>query len=182
MARTFVALELKDAAIKEAIRSLQRELLAPGVRAKAVEAENLHMTLKFLGEVPDSSIEGIASSLRDIQVPPFTIHFRGVGVFPSPSRIHVVWLGAVEGAEEVRRLSTMVNERLTAFGRPEDFKAHLTILRVKEGTDVSVLASGIERLKGFDGGTSKFSEFQLKKSVLTPSGPIYSDLAVFPLR
>jgi 2'-5' RNA ligase len=181
MVRTFVALELHSAAVKDAIAGVQRELMATGAQVKPVERDNLHMTLKFLGEVPDTSIDSIISSLREVDEPRFTMHFKGVGVFPNPSRINVVWLGAEEGSEQVKRLSRLVNERLASYGRPEDFRAHLTILRVKGGRNIEALAEAVERLKGFDAGTAEFIDFQLKKSVLTPTGPVYGDLSVFPM-
>jgi 2'-5' RNA ligase len=180
--RTFVALELKDQGVKRKIAELQRAVLATGAQAKAVEQENLHLTLKFIGDLPEASAEPVIGSLRTIVMPPFTAHFKGLGVFPSSSRINVVWLGVAEGAETIGALSTLVKEKLAAYGRPEDFRAHLTIIRVKGGRNLNELSEAVRKLSEEEGGNVEFTEFQLKKSVLTPSGPLYSDLAVFPLR
>lgn len=179
--RTFVALELKDQALKRKIAELQRLLLATGAQLKAVETDNLHITLKFIGDLPEASVEPVVESLRKIRMPSFSAHFKGLGVFPSNSRINVVWLGVAEGGETMRALSSLVNEKLASYGRPEDFRAHLTIMRVKGGRNVAELSESVRKLGEEEGGNVEFREFQLKKSVLTPVGPLYSDLAVFPL-
>ncbi len=179
--RTFVALELKDQALKKRIGEMQERLLATGAELKAVEPQNLHITLKFIGDLPEVEVANVLESLRGVVIRSFSAHFKGLGVFPSPTRINVVWLGVAEGEKEVRDLALQVNERLSRFGRPESFKAHLTIARVKGGRSVSELAAEVASRSEEEGGTVRFTEFQLKKSVLTPAGPIYSDLAVLPL-
>jgi len=180
--RTFVALELKDQALKSRIGEIQQELLATGAQLKPVEPQNLHITLKFIGETPESSVDGIIKELDSVLVPPFSVHFRGLGVFPSSSRINVVWLGVKEGDNDLRALASKVNERLAKYGKPASFQAHLTIARVKGGRNLSALASHVMEHGEEEGGPVDFGEFQLKKSVLTPEGPIYSDLKVFLLR
>lgn len=179
--RTFVALELKEQALKRKIAELQRVLIATGAQLKAVETENLHITLKFIGDLPEASVETVVESLKTIRIPPFSAHFKGLGVFPSNSKINVVWLGVAEGGETMKALSSIVNEKLASYGKPEAFRAHLTILRVKGERNVTKLSESVRKLGEEDGGTVEFREFQLKKSVLTSSGPLYSDLAVFPL-
>jgi len=179
--RTFVALEVKDQELKDRIGEMQEKLRASGAQLKMVERENLHITLKFIGDIPEAAVGEVVEPLRAVRLPPFSVRFKGLGVFPSPSRINVVWLGVVEGGESIRKLNASVNEKLAAFGRPEPFKAHLTIARVKGPRNLPQLASEVESRSEEEGGTVQFTEFQLKKSVLTPTGPVYSDLAVFPL-
>jgi 2'-5' RNA ligase len=179
--RTFVALELKDQALKQKIGELQRVLLATGAQLKVVETDNLHITLKFIGDLSEASVVPVVESLRAIRMPPFSAHFKGLGVFPSSSRINVVWLGVAEGGGMIGALSSLVHRNLAAYGKPEDFRAHLTIMRVKGGRNVTELSEAVRKLGEEEGGNVEFKEFQLKKSVLTPSGPQYSDLAVFPL-
>jgi len=179
--RTFVALELKDRDLKRKIEELQNALLATGAQLKAVETENLHITLKFIGDLPEASVEPVVESLRTIRIPSFSAHFKGLGVFPSRTRINVVWLGVAEGGETIRDLSSIVDQKLASYGKPVDFQAHLTIMRVKGGRNVVELSEAVRKLGEEEGGPVEFREFQLKKSVLTPSGPLYSDLAVFPL-
>ena len=179
--RTFVALELKDQDLKRKIEELQNALLATGAQLKAVETENLHITLKFIGDLPEASVEPVVESLRTIRIPSFSAHFKGLGVFPPRTRIKVVWLGVAEGGETIRALSSLVNQKLASYGKPMDFQAHLTIMRVKGGRNVAELSEAVRKLGEEEGGTVEFKEFQLKKSVLTPAGPLYNDLAVFPL-
>jgi 2'-5' RNA ligase len=180
--RSFVALELKDEGVKDRIAQLQRQLLKSGATLKAVERQNLHITLKFLGEVPETAVGEIEAALRGIRLEPFSLHFKGVGSFPSISRINVVWVGVVEGAEKVEALHEAVEGALAPFGHPERFHSHLTIMRVKGGRKVGELVKSVMALSQEEIGTAFFESFQLKKSVLTPSGPVYSDLATFPLR
>ena len=179
--RTFVALELKDHELKRRIAELQKTVLSTGAQLKAVEAENLHITLKFIGDLPETSVPPVVELLQGIRIPSFTAHFRGLGVFPSSSRINVVWLGVSEGGQSIEALSTLVNQKLSSYGKQGDFRAHLTIMRVKGGRNIAELAETVKKLGEEEGGTVEFKEFQLKKSVLTPAGPLYSDLAVFPL-
>ena len=180
--RSFVALELKDESIKGKIRELQESLLRTGAQIKGVEPQNIHLTLKFLGETPEGSIPEIVEALSSIEMPKFSLHFNGIGAFPSMYRMNVIWIGVSEGAEQVGNLHRQIEERLAKYGRPEDFHAHLTVVRVKGGRNLSALAEAIDSLHDADFGTIDFLEFQFKKSILTPSGPVYTDIATFRLK
>jgi len=182
--RVFVALDVNDMAISEKVRSLQRELLSSETRLKIVDPSNLHITLKFIGEVPDNTVKDIAETLRDIKFQRFTMHFKGVGVFPSPNRINVIWIGCSAGAEEASRLQKSVDERLSRWGKSEPgFKPHVTICRVKGGRreQFDNLRRIVYAHEDDDFGEVQLNEFRLKKSTLLPDGPVYEDLEVFKL-
>ena len=181
--RVFIALELKDSQVRERIANFQRRLSSVGADLKLVNPEQLHFTLKFIGEVPDIEVDRIASSLERVEFAAFDATFEGVGVFPSFSRVNVVWVGIKKGADEISRLSEMVKEATKGWGKEEnrEFQPHITVARVRSGRGVSGLKELVLRGKDEVFGISHFKEFQLKKSVLTPAGPIYSDIKVYRL-
>lgn len=169
-----MALELKDEDVRRRIAVAQEKLAAPGLRS--VDPAAFHMTLKFIGEVPDASVQRIAGALRGVRQPSFDARFSGMGAFPSPSRPSVVWVGVREGSEGMVALQAAVGEALRDWGREErGFKPHLTIFRVAQGARVP-------ELDGWqDFGTARFAEFQLKRSLLTSAGPVYSDIERYGL-
>lgn len=175
--RLFVAVPLPEA-VRDALAPILRRLSAlPGV--KAVERENLHITLKFLGEVDERKLEDVVGALRTVQFIPPTISVSGVGAFPSPSRPRVLWAG-VTGGEALRDLAARVESALAPLGfRPEarPFHPHVTLARVKGAApDLSWFFSEYAQLK-----TESFvvNAFVLFKSTLTPRGPIYEEIARF---
>jgi 2'-5' RNA ligase len=82
----------------------------------------------------------------------------------------------------VMELQSEVERRLASYGPPERFHAHMTLFRVKGGRNVGELSRAIKGMADVEVGRVIFSEFQFKKSTLTPSGPVYEDIATFPLR
>lgn len=153
--------------------------LARGV--KAVEPHNLHFTLSFLGQVPDDAQAPIAAALVEAArgVAPFRAHLRGVGAFPSARRPRVVWAG-VDDPRPLAALATRVREALAArglAGDDKDFRAHLTLARVKSERAPDELVHflrvhGQDELYDID-----VREVRLYKSVLAPTGPTYEPLA-----
>ncbi len=164
--------------------------LAKSVKAirgvKGIAPENLHLTLKFLGdvdtenEVPDiiDRLEGVAKRHS-----PFSIHFIGTGAFPDMSRARVAWIG-IESPELIALgedvLSTLPYRIEEDAGR--GFSPHLTIGRLKHPAAKKELRRILQEHEDKDFGTMEVMVFYLMKSVLTPSGPIYSEVAEFQLR
>jgi len=172
--RVFVAVEIREEGVLEAIRGVQDGL---SLDARPVAAENMHFTLQFLGEVPEGRIAEVASALKAVTFSPFELAVQGVGAFPGPEAPRVIWVGAdAEGGEKMKRLARGVEDALRPLGFSQDraFRPHLTVFRIKSG------AGDITRDLGrFDGkrfGKVTVSEIKLKRSRLTPSGPVYSDL------
>jgi 2'-5' RNA ligase len=110
---------------------------------------------------------------------------KGIGFFPSPSNIRVVWAGVEEGNEEMVKLAKNIENTMRKFGfkREKSFAAHATIARVKKITthDKKKLVYALEPHMNKDFGWMDVTDFRLKKSVLTPKGPIYSDVEVLKL-
>lgn len=178
--RTFVAVDLPSS-MRADIEGIQGEIATNGLRL--VRAELVHVTLKFLGDVPEERIEKISEALGAIRVAPFTARVIGIGAFPGRS-IRVVWLGLEGNFDELYR---KVEDALAPFGFEREargFHPHATLGRVgRPNADINRrLAPKITALADRDLGTFTVEEFILKKSTLTRGGPIYEDLAKFPLR
>lgn len=172
MIRTFIAVELPDKFIHE-IEKVESMLDTPGI--KLVEPKQVHITMKFLGDIPEDRVEPIASALSQVNCKPFEARIKGVGVFPKPAYIKVIWLGA-EGNFEA--LHSEVERALAPFKFEEDhqFSPHATLARVKMLKDKGALLEKIKKLENVDLGAMNVESLTLKKSTLTPQGPIYETL------
>lgn len=174
--RLFVAVEI-DEGLKDKLVGLQTKLLEPAVRL--VERRNLHVTLQFLGEMPDDKAMAIREALRGVRFAPFEVEIGGVGRFPaSGRRINVIW---VDCRGVLAELAARVESALRPLGfqRDKAFVSHLTIARVKGKP--ARLAEQVEELKGSVIGKQTVDRFVLKRSTLTPKGPIYEDVEVYKL-
>jgi 2'-5' RNA ligase len=181
--RLFVAVDMSDE-VRENIYSLYN-IIKSFKGLKPVEKENIHITLKFLGEVPDQRVEIVKDRLGEVKAKAFRMHLKGIGFFPSGKHIRVIWVGVEEGNEEISRLAEMVENAMKRLGfkRDKSFVAHATIARVKNisPADKRKLLNELEPYMNSDFGWMDVKDFRLKKSTLTPSGPIYTDLAVYSL-
>jgi 2'-5' RNA ligase len=178
--RTFVAVEISAHQVMDSIKNLQSSLKIP---AKPVEAQNMHFTLMFLGEISDDMAQKVQDQLKTIQFTPFDISFEGVGAFPKARFPRVVWVGLdKEGGSKLVSLAKKVEETLTPLGFSSDkpFKPHVTIFRIKNRVDD--ITDELAKYSSTKFGVQSVSEFKFKKSVLTPSGPVYSDLEVVTAR
>ena len=173
--RTFVAVEITDSTVLDSIKKVQTELK---VSAKPVEIHNMHFTLIFLGEITEEIAKKVRAQLETIQFSAFDIGFVGVGAFPKPKFPRVIWIGLDQGGEKLVQLAKLVEEKLAPLGFRSDkpFKPHATIFRIKNHTND--ITEQISKYASAKFGTQKISSIKFKQSVLTPSGPIYSDIGV----
>ncbi len=144
-----------------------------------VEPEILHLTLRFLGEVPQQTVERVKEILDVVRFPQFELAFSGVGTFPSLSRINVVWIGITRGQEQLSEIFQQIEPKLRQIGLPADnkgFSPHLTIARVKSGINREALANAAMKLHNLELGQMPVKYVRLKKSTLTPKGPIYTTI------
>lgn len=177
LVRCFVAVDVEDPAIVSKVAAVQQQLEAAGAKLKLVELENLHLTLRFIGEIPRELVERVMEALRGVEFAPFTVRFVGLGAFPNPRRPRVIWVGVEEGARELSELSEKVNSALAKLKLPkpdEEFTPHLTVARVKSG--VGSLPRIIEEGGSLEFGSMLVDRIRLKKSTLTSRGPIYETL------
>ncbi|MCL5103722.1 MAG: RNA 2',3'-cyclic phosphodiesterase [Armatimonadetes bacterium] len=179
--RTFVAV-LIDEGIRRRIAEVQEQLKKFAVGVKWVAPENLHITLKFLGDVREDELPRVHAAVGDAVkgMPRFEMSFGGLGAFPNLARARVVWVGIEDGREELRELAARVDENLAKLGfEKEDrpFRAHVTIGRVKDGGSVSGLALGIEEIDARELGSQQVLSVAVMESELSGKGPVYSPLS-----
>ena len=177
--RSFIAVDLDDANIKNRISKTQQDLELTGASLKIVQPEIMHLTLRFLGEIPQATVQRIIEMMGDLRFSPFEAQFSGVGVFPNIRRISVVWVGITKGEEALAGIFQQLEPKLRQIGLPPDnkgFSPHLTIARVKSGLNKEQLAKSIEKMRDVEFGSMEVKSVRLKKSTLTPRGPIYTTL------
>jgi len=180
MDRCFVAVDIDDPTLKVALRRVQAALVATGADVKAVEEENIHITLKFLGEIAEERTARVAELIKRIAFKPFTLDFRGVGVFPSLSKPSVIWAGVAGEAVEMLVVFTELEKGLKALGFESDrrpFQPHVTLCRVRSGQNKARLGEAVREMEDEEFGPQKVEHIRLKKSILTRNGPIYSNFA-----
>lgn len=175
--RTFIAVDLPDE-LRAKIKNIQMEL--GSFKLRFVDPGIIHVTMKFLGDVSQDRIDDIKSALDQIKTPCFDVHVHGIGVFPKPNYIRVVWVGLEGGLQELHR---EIESLLQPLGFPRErkgFKSHATIARVKTLPPAkrTKLNATLSKFSDIDIGSFTVKEVKLKKSTLTPKGPIYEDLYV----
>jgi RNA 2',3'-cyclic 3'-phosphodiesterase len=178
--RLFVACEV-PAEIRQTLSTAVRMFPSACADVKWVEEENMHITVKFLGEVPDKDLPSIREALGKVPFYSLVCRISGFGAFPDESRPRVIWAG-LEPGKVIEELHENVESALSGLGIPKDrdFSAHLTIGRVRQVNDPSLLRYFFDDVKALaNEQTFRISALHLKKSVLAPSGPVYSDAATF---
>ncbi|PKL68856.1 MAG: RNA 2',3'-cyclic phosphodiesterase [Methanobacteriales archaeon HGW-Methanobacteriales-1] len=181
--RAFLAVDIDESLIDKIveIQEIFKHINAP---VKFVEPENLHFTLKFFGDVNEEKIEEVNDIIvkRVENFSPFEILIKGVGVFPSLRYIRVLWLGA-ENFDSFSKLQMDLDQEFVKIGfeKERNYVPHLTMGRLKGSGNKDALIKKIEELNNIAVGKTTIDRLILKKSELTPDGPIYTDLKVFNL-
>jgi 2'-5' RNA ligase len=188
--RTFVAVNLNVGVVRriaDEMRALKAQLHgAAGV--KFVSPESLHVTLRFLGSIPEATVEVVRDALGRVAagISPFELRARGLGVFPPQGATRVIWVGLVETGGSLERLAAETSRTLDELGfRSEDrpFKPHVTVGRVKEPS--AELTEGLHQLMAgraeLDLGGSLVREVVVYRSDLKARGAEYTALARVPL-
>jgi 2'-5' RNA ligase len=177
--RCFIAVEVADTKILDHLLELGKALTATGATVKLVEAQNIHATLRFLGNVSRSRVEEVVEVLDEVEFHPFDVELKGVGVFPNLRRVNVVWVGIERGDVELLNVFNQLEAKLKGIGFKPDrrgFSPHITIARVSSGRNRDALVDVVSDWSAREFGVYEVDAIQLKKSVLTPRGPIYSTL------
>jgi 2'-5' RNA ligase len=180
--RSFLAFDIENDDVRKRLSSVQTRLVQTGADVKLVETENIHATMRFLGNVSIGMIEKIFEEMKKTEFKPFNVQIQGVGVFPSLSYPRVVWAGITEGKDQLRDVFNKIEPRLQVLGfapDPKGFSPHLTIARVRSGRNKTQLAEFVNKNASHKFGTIKAECLRLKKSALSPKGPIYSTLKEF---
>jgi 2'-5' RNA ligase len=178
--RLFLAVEL-DESLKEVVNSLMEPLRKTGADVKWVQRANLHMTLKFLGEVADEKLGLIVETARRALAccARFDIGLGGVGTFPPAGKPRVIWIGIEDARAQLAAMSRSLEEAFAQVGfPPEDrpFKPHLTLGRVRSPKGVERLRPALAKTAVPATKPMTVDKVLLIKSVLTSAGPIYTVL------
>ena len=178
--RCFVSVDIEDPGILDALGRLQACLEGTGANLKCVERENIHLTLRFLGDVRDGLLGELKGLVSGLRFDPFRIDLCRVGAFPSLRRPRVIWVGVTEGVEELARIFNRLESGLVGLGfKPEGrgLSPHITIARVRSGRNRDRLIEQVRNRADESYGAHEVRYVRLKRSVLTPRGPVYSTLA-----
>ncbi len=181
--RAFVALEVQEGVLNSLV-GFQEELSSIGADLKLVERPNVHFTVKFLGEIGEAQAAEAKARLEKLQLKGGEVEVRGTGAFPAPNRPRVVWAGvAREHEATIGPLAQQVILSLEGIGERDDrpFRAHITLARVRSGRNARQLGDFLRTNSDRSFGVTTLSELKLKSSLLTPSGPVYSDVGVYHL-
>ncbi|WP_295618010.1 RNA 2',3'-cyclic phosphodiesterase [uncultured Methanobrevibacter sp.] len=181
--RSFLAIELAEDLVPK-ILDVQKEFKKTNANIKYVPSQNIHFTLKFFGNIHSDMIEDICDAVERIikNYSSFDLNIKNCGCFPNKKVIKVLWLGLEEGSP-IKDLQKDLDKEFKKLGfkKEKNFISHLTIGRVKSPKNKKEIQETIERLEKIEIGQMTVSKISLKKSTLTPQGPIYEDIKVFEL-
>ncbi|MBI4352857.1 MAG: RNA 2',3'-cyclic phosphodiesterase [Candidatus Omnitrophica bacterium] len=177
LVRSFIAVEVGKAERRELL-GLISTLKEAGADVKWVRPENLHLTLKFLGDVEEERLGEVKGFLDRAAygTKAFGIHLAGVGAFPGIHRPTVIWAGVDKGEELLAGLAGKVEEGAAGIGFQKEerpFAGHLTLGRVRTRKNLSRLVSALERASFSSAVETKVDGVSLYKSTLTPEGSVY---------
>lgn len=179
MPRLFVAIDLPDD-----IRDRLTELCKGISGAKWVSRDQMHLTLRFIGDVDEKPFQAIRTLLGDIRCEPFEVTLKGVGQFPPKGAARVLWVG-LDAPPALNALQRKIELALTGLGlAPEDrpFSPHITLARMKAPPLPEAMRQFMSKNATFETHPVPVSEFVLYSSFLRPEGPFYRHEGVYPLR
>ena len=178
--RTFIAVKLPETVLA-AIGGVQERMATCGLNVRWVTTGNIHLTLKFLGEVDEDEADGIAAVLTEAVrgFAPLRLAAAGVGVFPSVKRARVIWVGLSGQLPELAALQRSIEDSLATIGYPSEkrpFSGHLTLGRIKGLIAASRLTTAMGAFIDFASETFEVDRVVLYKSDLRPTGAVYTEL------
>jgi len=184
--RSFIAVKLNDEAHK-AVTQAQTCLKQTGCDVKWVAPNNIHLTLKFLGQVPLDKIDTVKGVLNHCLQSTESIEtvLTGLGVFPRPQRPRVIWVGLEDKERKIQQLADLIETSLNKIGFPKEdraFKSHITIGRVRSLKNVKQLTQTMGKYPLPLGIKQTIEQITFFKSTLTSTGPIYEVLSETKLK
>ncbi len=187
--RVFIAIDIGEE-IRAALRDLQQQLQSKVDIKKGdvkwVNPENIHLTLKFLGEIKDEKIVEVCNIVKEVagRHKSFELDIQTVGCFGGRSA-RVLWVGAGEGKDNLLELQKDIEQQLASAGWPpetREFSGHLTLCRIRKPKAGAKLAAISEDYKDFKLGTVAADSVSVYQSQLAPGGPIYTVLGNYKLQ
>ena len=180
--RLFAALEIPST-VRENLAALLESLGAVSPQTRWVRPQNLHVTLKFMGEVPETKLAATCSALAGVRSDqPVTLDFRGLGFFPNEKRPRVFWAG-IDASPNLKTLAADLERAMEKLGIPREqrpFSPHLTLARFEPPGLPEKLRSAIQEKAAREFGSFRTNQYHLIESKLKPSGAEYTTLESFP--
>jgi len=181
--RTFIAIELPET-IRSSLSKLQESLKETGSDVKWVEPHNIHLTLKFLGEINEAKLEQVNAILDTIAETnsSFCLRISELGAFPNIDCPKIIWVGIDKGGAETKKIAAFLEEKLSLIGFPKEsreFSTHITIGRIRSGKNRLKLVNDLDvKKEDFTGRNleTTVTKITLFKSSLSPKGPTYTTL------
>ena len=178
--RTFIGIELPEKIIYT-IRKVQEEIKSYGLKIRWVRPENIHLTLKFLGDIKEADTKNVSRAISESVTgyAPISLMVKGIGVFPGIIRPRVIWLGVANQIDVLTTFQKTLDEKLKAIGFPREkrpFKGHLTLGRIKSKIDPKTLHDVLKKFTQFESDHFFADRIILYKSDLKPGGAVYTKL------
>ena len=180
--RSFIAFDMDSESVIKRITDVQNFLAKTGADLKLVEPKNIHITVRFLVNITPPMIEKIHDEMKKVQFTIFDVKIHGIGAFPNLRYPRILWAGITQGADQLRNIFNQLEPSLRSLGFAPDskgFSPHLTIARVKSGRNKTELGKYVTENVNYEFGIVRAQCLKLKRSDLTPKGPIYSTLKEF---
>ena len=176
--RLFVAYDMPSE-VKEYLKTIQAIIPSDYAKFRLTSENQMHVTLKFLGVVPENKIGKIKVSLQEIKYPKFSNSLSIVGVFPNFNYPRVAWVG-IKPEKETIGLQKLIEKALPGFKQDHKFHPHITLGRVVFVRNKREFSDSLKKIE-IEEKKIDVNEFKLIQSTLTPNGPMYKELAVYPL-
>lgn len=183
--RTFLALPLNADVQRKLVRA-QEKLSSAGARVRWVAGENLHLTVKFLGDVADEALDEVCRLAAGVAagVQPFEFQVAGLVAVPPRGQLRMVWAEVAEPTGRLAALNQAAEDACAAMGFKREnrqFRPHLTLGRVKPSRNADQLRAAVAKFAETDFGTTAADELVVMASQLTPDGPVHTPLATAPI-
>ena len=176
--RTFIAIELPPE-IHSALAELQNELMGSRADVKWVKPENIHLTLKFLGEIDERQLTAVIRILEETaqSQPAFSVSLSSLGAFPKLEHPRVIWVGINRASEKIRKIAEMLEEKISLIGLTREerpFASHVTIGRVRSALHRGELVNQLKTARLKEGQEFLVTKLTLFQSILSAQGPAYT--------
>ncbi len=176
--RAFVAAPIPDA-VAVFLQQIQARLQSPKMKIRWVATTNIHLTLKFLGDIDPSRVAAVTAQMDAAagSIPSFSLVAKGVGVFPNLRNARVLWVGLAGDCDRLRTIQASLESGLKSVGfskAPRNFRAHLTIGRTRQRIDAQTISASLEPLKDVASDSFRVDRLTLFKSILKPAGAEYT--------
>ncbi len=185
--RAFLALDPPEAVLNEiaAIQNRMRKLLAGDIRW--VNPAGIHLTLKFLGDVPRDGLDAVADAVGPVAAAyaPLSLDIGTAGFFPDAKRPRILWLGTGGDVKGLVAFQAAVENALAGCGFPREertFRPHLTLARIRSPRGLTGVSAFMDGQKDYRAGSFVGRSLTLFQSTLTPKGAIYTELSQFPFQ